>query len=325
MKRNIIAASTLVLTAFFMWLNGCTPSRKSPTMISSASVPLFDLQGHRGCRGLMPENTIPAMLHALSLGVTTLEMDVVISADGEVVLSHEPFFNHEISQDLNGKPIPEAAEKSHNLYQLKYHDIKRYDVGLQTHPRFPHQQKIPAYKPLLADVIDSTELAIHQQRRTPCWYNIETKSNPLTDHVFHPAPAEFVDKLIAVLRSKQILDRTIIQSFDVRTLQYLHQQYPNVSSALLIEDDDKRPLAVQLARLGFTPTIYSPFHGHVDPILVQQCHATGMRIIPWTVNLLPRMQELKAMGVDGIISDYPNLFAKLQSEKNTKRLPPNTN
>lgn len=284
-------------------------------MPTAPSIPSFDLQGHRGCRGLMPENTITAMRHALALGVTTLEMDVVISADKEVVVSHEPFFHHEISRDPNGNPIAANKELSHNIFQLNYEDIKRYDVGLQPHPRFPHQQKMAASKPRLAELIDSVEQFIQQHQLPRCWYNIETKSNPATDGIFHPAPAAFVDQLIAVLQAKQVLHRTIVQSFDVRTLQYLHQQYPHVSTALLIEDDDKRSLAVQLQRLGFTPSIYSPYHGHVTTELVQGCHQQGMRVIPWTVNILPRMQELKAMGVDGIISDYPNLFTELAHAK----------
>ena len=319
MDRTTSAVSILLLTAFFWIGTSCSSSRKPMTMPATLPIPSFDLQGHRGCRGLLPENTIPAMLHALNLGVTTLELDVVISEDGEVVVSHEPFFNHEISRDPQGNPIALKNERTHNIYQLTYEEIKRYDVGLQPHPRFPDQQKVAVYKPRLADLIDSVEQFIQRHQLPPCWFNIETKSNPATDGIFHPAPTPFVDRLIAVIQAKQITHRTIIQSFDVRTLQYLHQQYTNVASALLIDDDDKRPLQTQLERLGFTPTIYSPYHGHVDITLVQQCHQRGMRIIPWTVNLLSRMQELKAMKVDGIISDYPNLFQALMHENKSDK------
>lgn len=313
MNKNTLAASIFALAAFFWFASSCQSTRKIRPMSSMSTAPIFDLQGHRGCRGLMPENTIPAMLRALELGVTTLEMDVVISGDGQVVLSHEPFFNHEISRDPTGKPIPESQEKKHNLYRLTYNQISQYDVGLQPHPRFPQQAKIAAQKPTLATLMDEVEKFRQEKQLPPCWFNIETKTNAATDHLFHPAPAEFVDKLMSVIRAKHIESRTIIQSFDVRTLQYLHQKYPSIQTALLIEDDDKRPLPVHLERLGFTPSIYSPYHEHVDATLVQQCRTQGMRLIPWTVNLLPRMQQLKELGVDGIISDYPNLFAELMA------------
>src|ERR1700754_3858617 len=116
-------------------------------------LPSFDKEGHRGCRGLMPENTIPAMMKALELGVTTLEMDAVITADNQVVLSHEPFFNHEITTKPDGKLVTAQEEKSLNIYKMTYAQTQQYDVGLRPHPRFPQQQKLKATKPLLKEVI----------------------------------------------------------------------------------------------------------------------------------------------------------------------------
>ena len=156
----------------------------------------FDKQGHRGCRGLMPENTIPAMLYAIDLGVTTLEMDVVISKDGKIVLSHEPFFNHEISTKPDGTYIEESEEKNYNIYQMNYDEVKTLDVGLKPHPRFPHQQKMKAHKPLLSDLVDSLNENMKTRRRGLFYYNIETKTNPATDNIFHPGPEEFVEKLM---------------------------------------------------------------------------------------------------------------------------------
>ena len=115
-----------------------------------------------------------------------------------------------------------------------------------------------------------------------------------------------------VVKDKQISNQVIIQSFDPRTLQYLHEKYPDIRTALLIEDNDARSLAVQLQQLGFIPTIYSPAFNLVTPLLVKQCKEMGMLLIPWTINDLPTLQQLKNMGVNGIISDYPNLFAQLK-------------
>lgn len=272
----------------------------------------FDTQGHRGCRGLMPENTLPAMLKAMQLGVHTLEMDVVISKDGKLVLSHEPFFNHEISTTPAGKRVTVEEEKSLNLYQMDYAEISRFDVGMATHPRFPQQVKMPVSKPLLADIIDSVRAYCERNRRSIPFFNIETKSDPAGDGVYHPLPEEFVNRLMEVINQKQFGKQVIIQSFDPRTLQYLHQQFPEIRTALLIEDYDKRPLASQLQQLGFIPSIYSPAYQLVTPLLVKQCKDMGMGLIPWTVNDIATMQQLKHLGVTGIISDYPNLFAQLQ-------------
>lgn len=264
----------------------------------------FDWQGHRGCRGLMPENSIPAMLHAVDLGVTTLEMDAIVTKDKQVILSHDPFFNHYITTKPDGSYVKESEEKSLNIYKMTYDQVSQFDVGMKVHPGFPRQKKIKAVKPKLADVIDSVEAYTAAKKRLAKFYNIETKSQPATDNVFHPAPAEFVELIMQVIKEKKIEARTIIQSFDVRTLQYLHKNYPAIKTALLVED--KGSLQNQITELGVIPNIYSPEYTLVNPMLIKQCKEMGMQIIPWTVNDVSKMKELKEMGVDGIITDYPD-------------------
>lgn len=264
----------------------------------------FDWQGHRGCRGLMPENTIPAMLHAVDLGVNTLEMDAVITSDRQVILSHEPFFDNQITTKPNGSFVKEGEEKKLNIFSMTYQEVSLFDVGMKPHPRFPEQKKIKATKPRLSDVIDSVEAYTTAKRLPAKFYNIETKSKPATDNVYHPAPAEFVESIMKVIKDKKVEARTIIQSFDVRTLQYLHKNYPRIKTALLVENSDD--LQQNISRLTFTPTIYSPEYHLVNASLVQLCHKAGMKIIPWTVNEVDKMKDLKEMGVDGIITDYPD-------------------
>lgn len=281
--------------------------------INSSYTPLggkksFDKEGHRGCRGLMPENTIPAYLKAIDIGVTTLEMDAVITKDSQVIMSHEPFFNHDITTRPDGSFVKADEERSLNIYAMTYAEVKKYDVGLKPNPRFPQQQKMPAVKPRLADVIDSVEAYVAKNHRHPVQYNIETKCTPATDNIYHPEPGRFVDLLMAVILSKKIESHVIIQSFDIRSLQYLHKKYPSIKTALLVEASDKKTFALQLQSLGFIPTIYSPEHTIVTPLLVKQCHDTGIQIMPWTVDDRPTIEQLKKLGVDGIISDYPNLF-----------------
>lgn len=300
MNRKIIFQYTLAVICFFA---ACHVSQKAQEPMTT-----FDKQGHRGCRGLMPENTIPAMIRALDLGVTTLEMDVVISKDKKVVLSHDPWFAEEITTKPDGSYMGPREERKFNIYWMTYDEVKSFDVGMKPHPRFPRQEKIPAVKPLLSDLVDSVRQYMMTRKRPFPYYNIETKSNPDFDKVFHPAPAEFVELLMAVIKEKGIEDYVIIQSFDPRTLQYLHEHYPSIRTALLVENLSKGSLDDHITALGFAPTIFSPAHQLVNKKMVRQCHERKIQIIPWTVNEKERIRELKEMGVDGIISDYPDLF-----------------
>jgi len=272
----------------------------------------FELQGHRGARGLMPENTIEAMLKALDEGVTTLEMDVVITQDSQVVLSHEPWMNSEITTKPDGSFISIAEAPGYNIYKMNYEEVMKYDVGSKPHARFKNQQKLKVYKPLLQDVIGAVEAYAVKHKRPSVQYNIETKCTRATDGLFHPAPQQFVDLVMPVLNQHKVAGRSIIQSFDIRSLQYLHQAYPYMRTALLIEEDDTNGFEKQLAALGFDPSIYSPHYSLVTPQLVAESHRKKVKLIPWTVNNVQKMQELKTMGVDGIISDYPNLFKQLK-------------
>ncbi len=270
---------------------------------------IFDVQGHRGCRGLMPENTIAAMKHGLGFGITTLELDVVITKDKKVVLSHEPFFNSEITTKPDGSFVTHDEEKILNIYKMNYSDVLKYDVGLKPHPRFAQQQKIAAIKPLLSEVFETVQEYMKTAKRPYPFFNIETKSKPATDNIFHPEPKEFVDLLMQVIKESKMEEYIIIQSFDFRTLQYLHKTYPQIKTAMLVEADDNRSFRKQLDDLGFTPTIHSPAYQLVTPNLIEECHKKNIQIIPWTVNDKTTFIKLKNMGVDGIITDYPDLIS----------------
>ncbi|RZK29585.1 MAG: glycerophosphodiester phosphodiesterase [Hymenobacter sp.] len=265
----------------------------------------FDWQAHRGGRGLMPENSIPAMRRALDLGATTLEMDVAISQDKQVLLSHDPYLNADFVYRPDGQPIAKAEEKSLKLYSMPYAEIRRYDVGSHGNPNFVRQQKLLTYKPLLAEVIDSAEAYARRRSRPAPFYNIETKTTPAGDGTYHPAPAEFVQLLLAVVTAKGIQSRVIIQSFDPRTLEVVHRMQPQLRTALLVENPDS--LAKNLRRLSFRPSIYSPHYKLVNLALVRACHQRHMLIIPWTVNTLAEAGRLMQQQVDGLITDYPDL------------------
>ncbi len=264
----------------------------------------FDLQGHRGARGLRPENTLPAFLYALDVGVNTLELDVVVSADRQIVVSHDPWFSSRISSHPDGRPVTEKEEHSLRLYEMSYEEIAKYDCGARGNAEFPQQIPLPARKPLLSEVLALT--ADDGQPTDPVFYNIETKSTPEGDGTLHPDPKEFVSLLHAVLVGLKTLGRATLQSFDMRTLREAKTLDPDWKLALLVEPTVSKTADELIAALGFKPEILSPHYSLVDETLVQWAHDKNIEILPWTVNDKTTMHELIEMGITGLITDYPN-------------------
>lgn len=264
----------------------------------------IDIQGHRGARGLKPENTIPAFLLALDSGVTTLELDVVISKDGQVVVSHEPWLNPAICLDPQGNKIPEEDGTKWNLYEMTYEEIARCDCGSLGNPRFPEQEKLKVSKPLLSEVFRAAEHHMKSYTRYEVDYNIELKSNPAGDNKYHPVPEEFSAMVYALIDQYLPFERIVIQSFDFRILQYWHKNYPHVRLAALIENTNS--IGINLASLGFRPDIYSSYYKLLSRKKVQDLHLRRIKVIPWTVNETKQMKKLVSWGVDGLITDYPD-------------------
>jgi len=265
----------------------------------------FDLQGHRGARGLLPENTIPAFLLAYDLGVTTLEMDAVINAEGHVVISHEPWMSARICSHPDGIAVTESEEKNLRIYAMSDAVLAAFDCGKRGHPDFPRQKPMPVSKPLLRDVFQAVAAHAAPAQNREVRYNIEIKSRPDHDGVFHPDVIAYANRLYAVVKEFGLVEQTTIQSFDQRALEAVHAIDPQISTSLIV--DNRRGLEANLARLGFTPSIYSPYFGLLDKRQVEAAHALGIRVIPWTVNDGAVMRELVKMGVDGLITDYPDI------------------
>lgn len=282
-------------------VSGCSGS--NPTMSKPRST--IDLQGHRGARGLLPENSIPAFRRALELGVNTLEMDAVISADNQVIVSHEPWFSASICRTPDDHDIREGDEQSHNIYRMSYEEIAQYDCGSRGNARFPEQEPEPVSKPLLSAVIKMAESYAADLGRPAPLYNIEIKSTASRDNTFHPTPDRFAKLLYDLLDEHGIVDRTTIQSFDVRALRAARALDPNVRLALLV--DNRRGYARNVESLGFLPDIYSPAYRLVNRRLIERAHAEDVEVLPWTVNDPRVMRRLLEMGVDGLITDYPDL------------------
>ena len=271
----------------------------------------IDWQGHRGARGLLPENTIPAFLRALSYPeVTTLEMDVVISADDRVIVSHEAWMSPEICSGPNGAELPEGEAERVSIRSLTAAEITTYDCGQKAHPRFPEQQKRPAVKPTLLQVFAAVDSFCVQHDRPSPRYNIELKYEPALEPAFVPDRATFARLVLADLAAWGKPELVSLQCFDPPTLAEIRRQ--NAAIDLVYLDEFPGKVREKMDALGCVPAVYSPYEIHTDAALVKEARELGMLVVPWTVNTAARMRELVELGVDGIITDYPNRIAEAQ-------------
>ncbi len=273
----------------------------------------FDWQGHRGARGMVPENSIPSFLKALEYPVKTLELDVVVSKDNKVIISHEPWFSHHICSKPDTSQVNADEEKDLLIMDMTYAEIKAFDCGSRGNDKFPEQQKMKVYKPSLKEMISSVEFYCSNNDRPKPYYNIEIKSNPEFYDTLVPSPENFVKLVLKEIKETGIYGRCNLQSFDINVLNEIHRQNPEIPVAYLIES--MKSFEENLALLNFQPEIYSPYHMFVNKELVEKVHAKNMKLIPWTVNEVDRMRELLKLGVDGIITDYPNRIAEANAKK----------
>ncbi|TYO61631.1 glycerophosphodiester phosphodiesterase [Bradyrhizobium hipponense] len=293
----------------------------------------FDLEAHRGGRGLLPENTLPAFANALSMGVDTLELDVGVTADGEVVVSHERGLNPDLARDATGAYV---APPGTPFVKLQFAAVRSYDVG-QIRPdsayakQFPAQRAIPGTPiPSLGEVFALVRKSGNARVR----FNIETKIDPN-----HPDesldPQGFVAKLLGMIEAEGFAERVMIQSFDWRTLLLVQQQAPRIPTVYLTLQRGSAPTVVldkaSNWTAGFSPAdhggslprtikaaggaIWSPYFGDVTAALVSEAHSLGLRVVVWTVNKPEDMARMIETGVDGIISDRPDLLRQVAGEK----------
>ena len=258
-----------------------------------------DIQGHRGCRGLLPENSLPAFKKAIELGVNTLEMDLAISKDHKVVVSHEPFISRTYCLDLNGEAISKEDDLKYNLYQMDYDSIKLFDCGSKFHKRFPNQEKMKVYKPLLSEVF-----SLSDEINPEIKYNIEIKAKPEYDNIYTPTPKEFVNLVLNEIEKYEVFERTNLQSFDIRILEEIKRQAPKMKVALLIDENEL--IDIKLKELSFKPEIISPYYKLLTKAKVKSYQNENYKVIPWTVNKIKDMQLILDFKVNGIITDYPD-------------------
>lgn len=269
----------------------------------------IEIHGHRGARGLFPENTLTSFIAAVKSGVDFLEMDVVISKDEKIVVSHEPWMNPDFCIRPDGKEIEGNSRRNYNLYKMNYSEIANYDCGKKGNKEFPSQKAISEHKPLLSDVIEKVDTFIKKNHLSPIRYNIEIKSEAQDDGIFNPGPQLFVNLVYAEIKKLNIQSRIIIQSFDVRILQELKKKDASLPISLLVENTFG--METNFKHLGFDPDIYAPEFHLIDEQLVPALRSRNIKLITWTVNEIADMKKMIEMGVKGIITDYPDRLKKL--------------
>ncbi len=296
-------------------------------------MPVFDIEAHRGGRALFPENTLVSFANALSMGVNTLELDVGVTRDGVIVVSHERGLNPDLARGTDGKYV---AEPGIPFVQLSLDEVKQYDVG-QLRPgstyaaQFPEQHAVPGTKiPTLKELIDLVRRSGDKEVRL----NIETKIDPNHPEEL-PPPERFVTLLLDLLRAEKFEDRVMVQSFDWRTLQLVQKLAPEIPTVYLTLQTGRDPTVFRDRAsdwtAGFNPAehersiprtikaaggaIWSPYLRDLTPELVSESHALGLKVVVWTANQPSDMVRLIEMGVDGIISDRPDLLRKTAGEK----------
>jgi len=293
----------------------------------------LDIQGHRGARGLAPENTLPAFARALAIGVTTLELDCAITKDGVVVVSHDSAFNPDITRGPDGKWLRKTGPA---IWALDFADTQRYDVG-RINPasaysmRWPEQQPVDGtHIPRLADLFALVRKAGNETVR----FNIETKISPLSP-IETTHPEDFARRLIAAIRAGGMEKRVAIQSFDWRTLQVVQREAPEIPTVYLtvekgFMDSIQRDKPASPWTAGFHVSrqggsiprtvkaaggaVWSPYYAETTHEQVKEAQALGLKVVMWTVNDRAEMRRLIEWGVDGIISDRPDLLRRTAGE-----------
>ena len=296
-----------LLICFSLCFSFCTPFKKSRENSALKSSEVLVI-GHRGYAGKLPENSLPGFIRAVKKGADGVELDVVISKDKKVVVSHEPYMASDYMAKPDANAIAHKDERSFNLYKMNYADIKDFPLGLRRNKRFPSQRRIKTYKPLLSEVFENVEHLIESNELEPILYFVEIKSDPNEYGVFQPYPEELVKLVVEVVKEKNLLKNVIFQSFDPAILNELQEKYPEVSKSFLVKNGKPED---NLNLLSFKPQVYAPHHKLVtNKEYVDYLHQRNIMVIPWTLNSIKNVEQLIGFGVDGIISDYPQRFQK---------------
>ncbi len=263
------------------------------------------VQAHRGGAALFPENTIPAMVHAVTIGTKTLELDLQVTRDSQIVVSHDAYLNSLKALFPDGERITKRQEDSLLIFTMDYDSLRKFDVGSLPNPVYPRRKNLKSTVPLLTNLIDCIEAYTLSSGRSPVCYNIEIKSSKENDGIRTPDYKTYCDLSMKVLLEKNLKDRLCIQSFDPRSLNYIHRKYPEITLSYLVEDN-RRTVSEFLKDLDFVPQVISPLYSIVSHSFVADAHDYQMKVIPWTVDAKEDVLRMAAFGVDEIITNEPD-------------------
>lgn len=310
-------------------------------LLAGAPASAFDLQGHRGARGLAPENTLAAFDAALAIGVTTLELDVAMTRDDVLVVSHDRKLNPDHTRGPDGQFLDREgpAIRSLTLAELRRYDVGGLKPGTDYAASFPAQRPVPGARiPTLADVF-----ALAAERQADhVRFNIETKLTP-TSGAETPDPETFAAAVARAVRDAGLGGRATVQSFDWRTLAVMRRIAPEIERVCLtvealsfdtirrgqpgpspwtagLDIDDVDGSVPRLVAAAGCQA-WSPHYRNAKPADIAAAKALGLKVIPWTVNERGDMERLIALGVDGIITDYPDRLRAVMAEQGMS-LPP---
>jgi len=290
--------------------SGDSPNTEDPNETAMEIDPnRLEIHGHRGARGLVPENSMPGFVLALREGADVLEMDMCISSDGQIIISHEPWMNGKICLDPSNSAIPEGEPKPFNLHNMTAKEIARFDCGSVANPDFPEQQNLPTFKPTLDQVVALVE-TVPLLDGGLLHYNLEIKHSQNLEPEFCPDAKTFAKLVLDKVNALGIADRTCIQSFSAEALEAVHELDKDMTTAWLVGAEGT--VQSQLDQLTFAPDIYSPQWKLIDASDVAMLQAKDIRVIPWTANTQEDLFQLMEMGVDGIITDRPDVLYKMR-------------
>lgn len=263
-----------------------------------AESPFIEIHGHRGARSVLPENTIPALQYAVEVGVDVLEFDLAVTKDDHLVLSHNPHIDAHICVDKNNNHVP---EKSILIRDLTLKEVQTYDCGALQNPRFKNQAvKVGTKIPSLHEVFEMLD-AYPSDNAKRVMFNIETKIYPESPHLT-VNPTKFAKLLYKSLKKHNVIDRTVVQSFDFRTLIAIRLLDRKIKISALLRD--VRPSFTAVAK-GLNPNYVSPKASLLTSENISIAHFYGVKVVPWTINRQEDWDRLIMMGVDGIITDDP--------------------
>jgi len=311
-----------LLMCMTIFIAGCDSNSNQPRAFPEKTS--IDLQGHRGARGLFPENTIPAFQYAIEHKMTTLELDTNLTKDGNLIVYHDSIINKDLCLDSKKNPA-----QSTRILDMTLEDLKKLDCGSIINEKFPEQTTVPGTKMIsLSEFFDFVKQYETNHPDIPkLRFNIESKFECAPDQAYLE---KFVMTMVKLIEDADVIDRTTVQSFVLEVLPLIKKRNPALKTSALFQPSNVQGILMMIGLNSIRSKIIekaekagadiiSPYHLYANLFFIQTCHQKNIQVIPWTVNEKKKILTLLNNGVDGIISDYPNrLFAVYQEWFNSK-------